>query len=151
MGFKEEVVARGLSVASIVGLAGAIVPTFIADRWGRLKPIGIASAGLCGSVIAFQYFPSTAMLLLGLCGVTIFWNVAAVYEPALIASADQTGRAAAFVPVSQLAGQALGPALAGLAIDRAGIGVLSIGVSGFSLLGWASFVLFSARQARRRS
>jgi hypothetical protein len=63
----------------------------------------------------------------------------------------QDGRAAAFVPVSQLAGQALGPAMAGIAIDRAGIGVLSVGVSGFSIVGFASFVWFIRRRAGRRS
>jgi hypothetical protein len=145
MGYREALIGRALSVASLAGLAGCFAPILVGDRWGRLKPIGLATAGVCLSVALFQGVHHPAALFVGLAGFMLFWNVAGVYQPALIGACDRSGRAPAFVPISQLLGQAGGPALAGLIVDRLGTGALTGAVTAFCVLGAALFLVFARR------
>jgi predicted MFS family arabinose efflux permease len=132
--------SRALTVALMVGLGGMAVPVLLANRFGRAGPLLLSTLGLVGS--CFLFFVSHALfaLALALSIMQLCWNVASVYQLAGISTVDRSGRYSAFGGVAQIAGLALGPALAGGPLNQFGFGFMPFAVAGIAGVAFALFV-----------
>jgi hypothetical protein len=104
-------------------------------RWGRFWPIAVATAGLPLSVLAFERSMSLVALASALSAFNIAWNYGTVYEMALVAGLDTTGRASLGIAAAQVAGFAAGGFISGFAISAASYGPLPIVVGVFAVAG----------------
>jgi predicted MFS family arabinose efflux permease len=134
-GISAETISVALAVGNAAGLLGSVVAAWQGHRWGRFGPIAIATAGLALSVAAFERSMSLVALALALSAFNIAWNYGTVYEMALVAALDSTGRAALGIAAAQVAGFAAGGFISGFTISAASYGSLPIVVGLFSVAG----------------
>ncbi len=134
------VIAEALSIGVIAGLAGTAAPILLEVRYGRLAPLAVATIGMVGASVLFFASTDLLRLALALALVQFCWNLATVYQLAGLAGVDPDGRYSALGAVAQLAGLALGPAVAGLLVAPLGYSsvtlVLTVGVAVGLALFW---------------
>jgi len=134
---SAETISVALAAGNAAGLLGSVAAAWQGHRWGRFWPIAIATAGLALSVVAFERSTSLVALALALSAFNIAWNYGTVYEMALVAALDTTGRAALGIAAAQVAGFAAGGFISGFAISAASYGPLPIVVGLLSVAGLA--------------
>jgi predicted MFS family arabinose efflux permease len=134
-GIPSGTISVALAVGNGVGLLGSAVAAWQGDRWGRFRPLVVATVCLCVSVVAFEQSGSAVALASALSAFNAFWNYAAVYEMALVAALDPGGRASLAISAAQVMGFAAGGLLSGLAISQAGYGVLPLVVAALAVGG----------------
>ncbi len=119
-------IAEALSIGIIAGLAGAAAPIVLGERLGQVPPLALATAGLI--IASLLFFASSDLLRLAVAVslVQFCWNIATVYQLAGLAGVDPDGRYSALGAVAQLAGLALGPAVAGLLIGPMGYNAVTL-------------------------
>lgn len=130
-------IGKALSVATIVGILGALTAAVFGNRYGRFLPVLL---GVTISIVAM-------LLLLGPIDHQRFWVAAAIfsftfnfvlpYLMAAIAAVDITGRLIMLTNVASGAGLAGGPTLAALVQQHVGYDAVllsGVGFTGLSLL-----------------
>jgi predicted MFS family arabinose efflux permease len=132
---SAETISIALAIGNTAGLLGSVMAAWQANRWGRFRPIMIATACLSLSVVAFGHSTSLVALALALSAFNIVWNYATVYEMALVVALDPAGRAALGIAAAQVTGFAAGGFFSGLAISEASYAALPIVVCLFSAAG----------------
>ena len=128
-GLDVEGVGIVLAFATLAGLAGAALAFVVGTRFGRAAPIcfGLTLGALSRWLLASASDPSsywTAQILLGL---SFFLTYPFLFGA--IAALDRSGRWAAAGAGVATIGTALGPAIAGTLVERAGypaLGVLGV-------------------------
>jgi len=134
-----DVIARSLSVASLAGLAGALLVGFAAHRLGRARGAALGGAMCFASIAAFLLPTSEGMYWAATAAFVFAWDFFYPFQFAILAEADRRGAVTALTPAATGSGLAAGPALAALLLDRTGPGgvpLLGLGMSvvSFSLL-----------------
>lgn len=147
LGIDEAAMSRALSFGLMAGLTGIVIPVALAKRFGRLVPLVLATAGLAGSCFLFFWGRGELPATVSMTVQQICWDVAAVYQLAGIATIDRSGKFSAFGAVGQIAGLALGPALAGAALERFGYAVMPAAVTVTAAVALLLFVV-AAREPR---
>lgn len=118
-GLDTTAVGYALTVASLVGFAGAAAATAINLRWGRAVPItGFCVSFLFITVVLCLWRNPTAYVLALVASVVIYY-FSIPYLFGLAAALDRSGRWAAAAGSSYLLGFAAGPLVAGAVIAAA--------------------------------
>ncbi|MGK9168183.1 MFS transporter [Inquilinus limosus] len=119
-GLDTGAVGYGLTVASLVGLAGAGAATALNIRWGRALPI----SGFCVSfmlvALALCLWRNPTVYVVALVASVIIYYFSMPYVFGLAAALDRSGRWAAAAGSAYLLGFAAGPLVAGAVIAAAG-------------------------------
>lgn len=136
-GVDEHGVAWGLTLSQFIGIAGAMVPALLANRFGWLLPLCIGL--LAGIVPLFFIFGRFTALVYGVvvCVYNFAWNMTHPYLLASIASFDRGGRLVVHAVGAQMLGLAIGPALGASVLDAESYShVLLLGILLF-VIAWA--------------
>jgi predicted MFS family arabinose efflux permease len=123
-GLDTSAVGHALTVASLVGVAGAGAATAINVRWGRAIPISGFCMGFSFVVLALCLSRDPMTYVVALVASVIFYYFSIPYLFGLAAALDRSGRWAAAAGSAYLLGFAAGPLVAGAAIgalDYAGL------------------------------
>ncbi len=143
-----------LSVASVMGIAGAVSATLLSNRLGRLMP---GTGGLLMMLLAIALLltdPRAAGYLLAACVFKYAWTFVLPYLLAAINNADSSGRAIVVANVVIGTGLAGGPALAAAMLGEDGYdNILWTGVAmmTLALLLFVPVFLFADRRDAQRS
>ena len=115
-GFTSKFIGLGLAAAVAVGIVGALTASWLRDRYGRLRPLAIATLGTVVSVtmLVEGMGPITYIIAAGI--YNFVWNFAIPYQYSAISTADSSGRLIVLVPGFQGVGLSIGPAMAALFI-----------------------------------
>jgi predicted MFS family arabinose efflux permease len=139
-GIGRQAVATGVAVSTLVGLAGPTTAAALGPRFGRVAPLFV---GLCMSLAALYLLSSSldSIRFVGAaCLFNVAWNFIAPYQIASIAAADRSGRVVGWAASASLAGLAIGPLVAALALDAASFaGVLWLS-AGLCILSFVGFI-----------
>ena len=112
-GLDSSALGSALSLSMLAGLAGALLVTRVADRWGRQIPLW-SSATAFALVCAGYELEMSWLLFLAVTSMLSFtWNFALAYQMGVVALLDGRGRYSALIPAAQSAGAMLGPVLGG--------------------------------------
>ncbi len=133
----------GLSLAGGVsfGIAGALFASWCGDRFGRLRPLGVAAVV---TVVAVAFLGS------GLTATTLFvssalynfvWNYSLAFQYAAVNEIDRSGRGVAAAPAFHSAGGAAGPAVAAYMVTSESFIAVNYLVAGSVLVSLVLFVL----------
>ncbi len=143
-GVATNTAEMAVSVGELVGLVGGLMAAWLGNRFGRLKPIMVATAGMIGSAIVYQLCDGAIGLAIFLASFYSFWNYGTVYQMSFVAELDASGRTAVAMPAAQVFGLSFGPYVAGQLILGHGDGAVTVSTIGFALTGLALyFVCFS--------
>jgi predicted MFS family arabinose efflux permease len=124
-GLDASAVAYVLTVASLVGLAGAGAATALNVRWGRAIPIsGFCVAFVLVTLVLCLSRDPTAYIV-ALVGSAVIFYFSVPYMLGLAAALDRSGRWAAAACSAYLLGFAAGPLVGGVVIAAAGYGGLA--------------------------
>jgi predicted MFS family arabinose efflux permease len=132
-GLDDKNVGFALSISTFIGLFGAVIAVILADRYGRFKPILFAGIS---QLIVLSLFDFTTGLVAYTTMLALFqlcWNLSLGYQFDTLVIVDKSHRFASVVPAAQAAGIALGPILAGNALEIGGSPAIYL-VSGIALL-----------------
>jgi predicted MFS family arabinose efflux permease len=147
-GLGGRVELAALSMSTIFGLSGIVIPAVLGKNANYRTAICAASVGLAGAACLIFVASSLLALAAGFALFIVFWNMGQIYQPALLLSVDRSGRGASLIPVVQLAGMAAGTALGGLAIQRWGIPAIPISCVAALALSTPLLVAWSAARLR---
>ena len=119
-GLDTTAVGYALTVASLVGLAGAGAATALNVRWGRAIPISGFCVGfiLVALALCLSRNPTAYVVALVASGVIYYFSIPYLFG--LAAALDRSGRWAAAAGSAYLIGFAAGPLVAGAVIAAAG-------------------------------
>ena len=142
-GFGGQMIANTLSVASIVGLGGALLASWMSTRFGRLLP-SLSGYVLIGVTMAMFYGTPSLIVFVAACLAYKFaWWFLTPYVLGNMTKLDPSGRLAILTNFVIAAGMGGGPILAarfigetGTRVDYSGVVVLAVGsiVLSFALL-----------------
>ena len=141
-GLSSDALSSALSLSMLAGLAGALLVTWLGDRWGQRTPLwlsALAFLSVCGGYslnMTWPVFLTVTSLL------SFSWNFSLAYQMGVIAGRDISGKYSALIPAAQGAGAMLGPALGGaMAVGGNYAPLLSsvallviVSITGFSIL-----------------
>ena len=140
-GLSTSQIGYTLSSASILGLSGAILATWLNIRKGRVLPISgvlglfaLNALVLCGADTPAVYVPA-------LMSTVILYYFSVPYCFGLAAALDHEGRWAAAVGSAYLVGFAVGPAVGGNVIEWSGYTALAWLVVLTCVVSWAMLML----------
>jgi predicted MFS family arabinose efflux permease len=138
-----------VSVAELVGLAGTIAAAGLGGRFGKLRPIALATAIMILSAIAYQQ--CSAIVGLGVCLAIFysFWNYGTVYQMSFVSDLDAAGRSAVVMPATEVFGLSFGPYVTGHLIVSNGDGAVPVVTAIFALGGLILFLICFALLRRR--
>lgn len=135
-GLDTEAVGYVLTVASLIGLAGAAAAATFNVRWGRAIPItgfcvvfALAALALCLSHDATTYVAAIVVSV-------VIYYFSMPYLFGLAAALDRSGRWAAAAGSAYLIGFAAGPLAAGAVIATAGYAGFAAGCVAVTIAAW---------------
>jgi predicted MFS family arabinose efflux permease len=152
-GLNEQQVATGLTLSQVAGVAGALLPALVGNRYGRWRPltIGIVGGAVCLLFLIgqFQYLP----FIFWVCLYNFFWNMTHPYLLGSMASFDRRGRVVVLAIAAQMLGLAVGPALGASVIapgQYASVNYIAIVMFAFSWVCILPPVFIQQQRARSR-
>jgi predicted MFS family arabinose efflux permease len=152
-GLDEQQVATGLTLSQVAGVAGALLPALVGNRYGRWRPltIGIVGGAVCLLFLIgqFQYLP----FIFWVCLYNFFWNMTHPYLLGSMASFDRRGRVVVLAIAAQMLGLAVGPALGASVIapgQYASVNYIAIVMFAFSWVCILPPVFIQQQRARSR-
>lgn len=119
-GLDTGAVGYALTIASLVGLAGAGAATVLNIRRGRALPMSGFCAGFMLVALALCLWRDPTAYVVGLVASVVIYYFSMPYLFGLAAALDRSGRWAAAAGSAYLLGFAAGPAAAGAVIAAAG-------------------------------
>ncbi|RCW83805.1 putative MFS family arabinose efflux permease [Phyllobacterium bourgognense] len=119
-GLDTTAVGYVLTIASLIGLAGAGVATVVNVRWGRAIPILGFSVGFVLVALALCLWRSPTVYIVAVIASVVIYYFSIPYLFGLAAALDRNGRWAAAAGSAYLLGFAAGPLVAGSVIATAG-------------------------------
>jgi hypothetical protein len=115
-GFSAAGLGNALALSVAVGMAGALTAAWQGARFGRVIPLAF---GASATVLAVAFLLPNVGLTVFVVALALYnfvFNYSLTYQYAAIAAADESGRCVAVAAAFQMAGGAMGPALAALLI-----------------------------------
>lgn len=115
-GFTAVGLGNALALSVSAGMAGSLVASWLGVRFGRVVPLAVGSAGTVLAVAFLLPSVGPTIFLLALALYNFVFNYSLTYQYAVIAAADESGRCVAVAAAFQMAGGAMGPAIAALLV-----------------------------------
>ncbi len=139
-GLDTTAVGYALTVATLVGLAGAGAATALNVRWGRAIPITGSCLGFSLATLALCLWRDPTAYVVALVASVVIYYFSIPYLFGLAAALDRSGRWAAAAGSAYLLGFAAGPLVAGAVIAAAGYAglaavcvVITVAASGLAM------------------
>jgi predicted MFS family arabinose efflux permease len=139
-GLGEQQVANGLMLSQFAGVAGAMVPAVVGNRFGRTTPLTV---GILGGVLCLPYLLGRldyVAFAIDVCLYNFFWNMTHPFLLATMASLDARGRVVSYAVAMQMIGLAVGPALAASVIAPGHYAPASWTAGALFLLSWLAIL-----------
>lgn len=118
-GIGGQTIANTLSAASVVGLGGALLASFLSTRFGRLMPSLLGYLLIGGSMMMFYGAPALAIYVIACLLYKFAWWFLTPYVLGNMTTLDPSGRLAILTNFVIAAGMSGGPFLAARLIDGA--------------------------------
>ena len=136
-GLDTTAVGYALTVATLVGLAGAGAATALNVRWGRAIPISAFCVGLIfvALTLCLLHNPIAYVVALVASGIVYYFSIPYLFG--LAAALDRSGRWAAAAGSAYLLGFAAGPLVAGAVIAATGYAGLAAVCVAITVVAWA--------------
>jgi len=149
-GIPTDAAEVAVSIAELVGLAGTIAAAGLGGRFGKLRPIALATTIMILSAIAYQQ--SIGILGLGVCLAIFysFWNYGTVYQMSFVSDLDIAGRSAVVMPATEVFGLSFGPYVTGHLMVSYGDGAVPVTTVAFALGGLLLFLICFALLRRKQ-
>lgn len=131
-GLDTSAVGYALTVASLVGLVGAVAATVLNVRWGRAIPISAFCMAFTLFTLMICLWRNPIAYVVALAASVIIFYFSVPYMLGLAAALDRTGRWAAAACSAYLLGYAAGPLAGGAVIaaaDYAGLGAACVAIT----------------------
>jgi predicted MFS family arabinose efflux permease len=116
-GMTSRVVASCVAGGVSAGIPGGLLATAIGNRYGRLKPLWIATAMTVVSVLLLWNPPGIMIFVLSGILYNFAWNFALAYQLEAVNAVDPTGRAVAVAGAFYNLGSASGAGLTALFVS----------------------------------
>ncbi len=84
-----------LGGSSLTGLVGAIIPTWLGTKYGRILPLVFSILGIGASLIGITYAGEPLLYTVSLLGYGFFFGISFPYATGVVAAVDSLGRMAA--------------------------------------------------------
>lgn len=151
-GFTVEAVGWGLSLASIGGAIGALVPTFLQQRIGSLTPILLSAALLIIALYLTSNHTNLFSFVIAAATFTFGWYLFHPYQVGVLAAVDVDGRATMASAALTGLGLGLGPVLVSRFVETNMSVVYLVSGAGFLLAALMIMVvvLLTPRLVRER-
>ncbi|WEZ85330.1 MFS transporter (plasmid) [Rhizobium sp. 32-5/1] len=147
-GFASESTGGILAIASLFGITGAIIATWLGGRSARLAMLLVGYAVLIFSVAALAIFTNGTAYVVAICAFKVAWTFVLPFIIAEVAARDPSGRLLASTTLVIGTGLSLGPLFAGLLLGAAfGLGTVFIAAAACGVLSFAC--LFLSLKSRR--
>jgi DHA1 family inner membrane transport protein len=149
-GIASDSAELALSIGELASLAGSLLAAAQGERWGRRRPIIVATVGIVVTAYWYLFSATPLELALVLSLFYIFWNYGTVYQMGFVSSLDTTGRFAVVMPAAQVIGLSIGPYVAGRWMEKSGDSAVVLATAVFAALGVALYLIprYSATPAR---
>ena len=125
-GLEDQSFGNALSVVQLCGLVGSFLAIRIGDRFGSRWPIVIGISVNVGAAVGLGYSRNVALYMF----LTVTWYAAyyfvVPYLLGLMAKLDDLGRWAVALDAMWWLGDAAGPPIAGMIVERSGIELLAM-------------------------
>lgn len=118
-GFTAEGLGNALALGVATGMTGSLVASWQGTRFGRVVPLAWGAAGTVLAVAFLLPAVGLSIFVVALALYNFVLNYSLTYQYAVIAAADESGRGVAVAAAFQMAGGAIGPAVAALLIAPA--------------------------------
>jgi predicted MFS family arabinose efflux permease len=139
-GIQGASIGNILAVASLFGIAGAMLASYLGGRTARKAMLLLGYAILVVSVAALALFDGTTAYIFAICGFKFAWTFVLPFIIAEVAGRDPSGRLVALTTLIIGTGLSLGPLFAGnmlgaaWSLDSVFLGAAICGVLSFLLL-----------------
>lgn len=144
-GLDARAVAYTLTIASALGLVGAVAATVLNVRFGRGLPISAFCIGFVFAVLTLCLWRDPMAYVVALVVSIIIYNFSTPYLFGLAAALDRSGRWAAAAGSVYLLGFAAGPLLAGAVIATAGYPGLATICVAITIVVWVLTMIVNRR------
>lgn len=146
-GMQGAAVGNILAVASLFGIAGAMLASFLGGRTGRTAMLLLGYAILVLSVAALALFGSGTAYIAAICAFKFAWTFVLPFVIAEVAGRDPSGRLVASTTMIIGTGLSLGPLFAGTMLEAAwSLRSVFVAAAACGVLSFACLLL-SPRQA----
>ncbi|MCX7171539.1 MAG: hypothetical protein NTY41_14990 [Proteobacteria bacterium] len=115
-GFTPEGLGNALALGVAAGMAGSLTASWQGPRFGRVVPLGWGAGGTVLAVAFLLPEVGLGVFVVALALYNFVFNYSLTYQYAVIAAADESGRCVAVAAAFQMAGGAMGPAMAALLV-----------------------------------
>jgi predicted MFS family arabinose efflux permease len=140
VGLSERAIANTLTWCNLFSITGPLLAYALARRFGQHRPQLAALAILILVYVSWAAFLSRATFAVGVLLFFEVWSLVNVYQLGTLTELDDTRRGVALLPAAQGVGQAVGPTLGGVLLERGLQYPELIGVqTGFALACFASY------------
>ncbi len=112
-GYAAIIIGQIISWSLLASICGALLVTFLQDKFGRLPLILTASLCIITSMYALANFPQIAVFTAGVSIFAFCWTFTAPYQLAILAQSDASGRTIVLALAMMKVGYALAPATGG--------------------------------------
>lgn len=116
-GLEAEYIASALALSTLISILGAVTAAILDVKIGRFIPLLVAGIAQIICFYVMMNGMGAVAFLIALAVFQFFWNFALPYHMGVIIHRDPSASFIVLVPTFQAIGIALGPALAGLAVD----------------------------------
>ena len=149
-GYGAAAIGGVLSVAVLLGGAGAFLAGALSERFGKTMPLVFAASLYLLSVVCFTLDPRF-WVYAGAVNLFFFaWLFALPYLVSSVAALDDSGRATSLVTACLAFGSMLGPALAGETLRGGDFSVLYLVGAGVTCTAYAMLLVVARHPVRAR-
>ncbi|MBB4272879.1 MFS transporter [Rhizobium mongolense] len=149
-GLDTAAVGYTLTIATLVGLAGAAAAMALNVRWGRVFPISLFcfAYAVTAAVLCLWQNPTVFVVALVLAAALYYFSLPYLFG--LAAAIDRSGRWAAAAGSAYLLGFAAGPFLGGAVIASSGYMFLAASIVALMAASWGLLMVIANRVVDRR-
>ncbi|AIO67766.1 MFS transporter [Burkholderia oklahomensis] len=120
VGFDAQASGNVLAIASLMGIAGAALASYLGGRAARRAMLYVGYGILAASLVMLAAMPNASGYTTAIFGFKFAWTFVLPFILASVAAVDATGRLIATLNLVIGAGLAAGPLVAGLLLDGGG-------------------------------
>jgi len=116
----EQKIANALLLSQFIAIGGAIIPVFLEQKFGVIRPIAITIAGCAGLIGLLLGEPSYLMFTVTVCGFNFLWNMGMPFILSGVGETDLSGTMITSAIAMQMTGLGFGPFLAAAILGQQG-------------------------------
>ena len=114
---SDTVIGDSLAISLIIGVGGALLASWLSDKHGQIRPLGISQLGQVAALLLLLLPITHATFLISIIIYNFCWNFALPYQMAVVARVDFAQRFVVWIIAAQSIGDAIGPGIAGQLTD----------------------------------